>query len=118
MDLAIDRGQLARAVVHQRSVVGSTAVRTDLVKRARMHPDSELPRGLGEELRELAVDRLGLRGAIPRAEVIDVLGKNRKIRTSRGRPVQKTAGHREVVVPVIASVQLTQCDAHEIESTA
>jgi hypothetical protein len=82
------------------------------VEGPRDHPHAELPRGVGEERSELAVGRLRLGFAFGRAEVVDVLRKDREIGTGAGGALQQFACGGEVGRPVGAGVDLAYGDSH------
>jgi hypothetical protein len=112
VDLAVRRRHRPVAVEDQRGVVGTGGVRAALVERAREHPHAEFPRSVGEERSELAIGRLGLGFALGRAEVVDVLGKDREVGPGLGRPPQQVARGGEVGRPVGAGVDLAHGDSH------
>ena len=82
------------------------------MERAGVNPDAEFARGVGEELRELAVDRLRLRRAGRRAEVVDVFGQHREVGAGGRGALEQLAGHAQVFGPVVPRVQLADRDSH------
>jgi hypothetical protein len=96
MDLAVARGECAGAVEDECRVERTAVVRPGLVERARDDPHRQASRGVGEGRGELAVDRLGLRLALGRPQVVHVLGQHRHVGAGGRGAVQQLDGGQEV----------------------